>query len=143
MARTRDRRIRDIGRGEGNVAKAAADVLGSLTKLGLTLASLPAAYLPPELRDDVYEMTRGAAESSAHFPRAVADALDEFADDIERRAEREGRYEREDLGSRRRRERRRRRRRGREDVAAAAEETGAAVDEMADAVEDEMEDEDA
>lgn len=111
MARTREERAQNTGRSEGDVARAAADVLGSLTKLGLTLASMPASYLPPELRDDVYNFTRSAAETSAHFPRAVADAFTEFADDIERRAEREGQYEREDLGSRRRRERRRYRRR--------------------------------
>ena len=122
MARTREEHRREVGRGEGDVAQAAADVLGSLTKLGLTLASMPAAYLPPELRDDVYRFTRGAAESSARFPRAVADALDEFADDIEYRAEREGQYEREDLGSRRRRERRRYRRRSDREAAEADEE---------------------
>lgn len=122
MARTGEEHRRAMGRGEGDVAQAAADVLGSLTKLGLTLASMPASYLPPELRDNVYRLTRDAAESSAHFPRAVAVALDEFADDIEYRAEREGQYDREDLGSRRRRERRRYRRQSERETATTDEE---------------------
>lgn len=129
MTRTREGRAQDTGRGEGDVARAAADVLGSLTKLGLTLASMPASYLPPELRDDVYELTRGVAESTSYFPRAVADALDEFADDIERRAEREGQYEREDLGSRRRRERRRYRRRSARESAETEEAESASEEE--------------
>lgn len=104
MARKRERTIREMRRGNGDVAKAAADVLGSLTRLGLTLASLPASFLPSDLRDDVFDLTQNAAHTSAHFPRAVADALDQFADDLQSRAERS----REDLGRRRRRERRRR-----------------------------------
>ncbi|GEM_PF-5917826 len=102
----REKSIRDLKRGgEPSVAEAAAEVVGSLTRLGLTLVTLPATWLPGDLREDVLDLTRDAVQATAHFPRAIAHALEEFAEDIEELERKAAR--REDLGTRRRRARRR------------------------------------
>ncbi|MDQ7029419.1 MAG: hypothetical protein Q9O62_06385 [Ardenticatenia bacterium] len=102
----KEKSVRELKRGgEPSVAEAAAEVVGSLTRLGLTLVTLPATWLPADVRDDVLDVTRGAVQATALFPRAIAHALEEFANDIEELERKAAR--REDLGTRRRRARRR------------------------------------
>lgn len=100
-----EKTIRELKRGgEPSVAEAAAEVVGSLTRLGLTLVTLPVTWLPSDVREDVLDLTRSAVEATAHFPRAIAHALEEFAEDIEELERKAAR--REDLGTRRRARRR-------------------------------------
>lgn len=138
-----------------NVAEAAAEVVATMARLGLAVAQLPVALLPPEYRDEVRQSTRDLVQAASYFPRAMSKMLSDFARDLDQaRARDAGR--REDLGSRLRQEARaaeREARRARRRTQAAAREEGdeaaarasaatvdeAAVDEVTEDVQDAFE----
>ncbi|HBY92648.1 MAG TPA: hypothetical protein DEP84_01585, partial [Chloroflexi bacterium] len=91
------------GRESESVAEAAAQVAATIARLGLAVAQLPVALLPPEYRDEVRESTRDLAQAAAYFPRAMSTMLVEFARDLDQARERDA-ARREDLGSRLRHE---------------------------------------
>lgn len=86
-----------------NVAEAAAEVVATMARLGLAVAQLPIALLPPEYRDEVRQSTRDLAQAVSYFPRAMSRMLSEFARDLDEARARDA-ARREDLGSRLRRE---------------------------------------
>lgn len=75
------------------------ETVATLTRLGVTLASLPMTLLPKKEREAVTQLTSEALRVGASLPRAIGGMLESTADEWQG-----NKKSREDLGSRLRRE---------------------------------------
>lgn len=86
-----------------NLAHELSETVATLTRLGITLAGLPIAFLPRQRREQAKQLAGEVMRIGAALPRTVGTMLDEAADEWQG-----GEKPREDLGTRLRREEQRR-----------------------------------